>query len=257
MFFDAAFHGGVFPIISLSADSAASRNLKYSSRRIFRFQGQKEKMAMVESFNSTGNFSTEPIINESSLCVLQPNQPLTKLPYEVEERPPSNQKGISHAFCRFHEGNSHFPHAMQQIYRCYSLWRDYPRAKPILIIPTQEYLRELYLHPFTKEILTVFHVQMNMSAILEEATPPDQLDVYQNSDSTVFESYGEKDYSIRHTDFLHRIVQRQLELPDDSTIGCETSKPRIAILNRNGYHKRSILNAEEIAKALQPYSHNQ
>lgn len=100
------------------------------------------------------SLSDEPDMpgNNESLtsCIPQPNQPLAKVRIRVHaddddqlEVDGKKKSKIKRAVCEFicHGRQVHFPHAMQQLYRCYSLWMDHPQAKAILLVSDEEIQR--------------------------------------------------------------------------------------------------------------------
>ncbi|CAJ1963805.1 unnamed protein product [Cylindrotheca closterium] len=218
------------------------------------------------STTTSSNTTTTTTTSSSSSCILQPNNPMTKVTHPIPDPPPVVEEGIEEVFCRMHENiQRHFPHAMQQLYRCYSMWRDYPKAKPYLTVPDSDWQQWLYRHPFLNGLMAVFHKQMHMSTIVEEDYSLQMLQAYENSNVTIFQTVVGSDYSIRHVRFLQDIVQKELQLDDGgnekSRDSCSSGtgsqkKPRIGILNRSHRHNRSIINANEIATAIQRFSRN-
>jgi hypothetical protein len=63
-------------------------------------------------------------------------------------------------FTRDTQGTAfHFPHTMQQIYRCFSWWHANPHKRAVLLSPPTE-IQQNYTVGFLKLLHDVFHVQM-------------------------------------------------------------------------------------------------
>lgn len=176
----------------------------------------------------------------------------------------------SDAICQFisRHDSKHFPHAMQQLYRCWSWWRYNPTRRPVLLGPSDH---RGFRHTLRQDFFT------QLIELLQRQPNPVQLHVvHQNATQAEIDtsfrllarpSFVEGDNFAFHSPddavALRRLVAERLSVDRivsrDWTTGCPTtmkdSFPRIAILNRDERKsKRSILNAENLASDLQQKS---
>lgn len=176
--------------------------------------------------------------------------------------------------------SKHFPHAMQQLYRCWSYWRLHPGLPPVLIGPAQHRGFRPTLRPdfFTSMLQALQHaiglrvVAMNYSSTgaVVDGTPNysaiPELDVLMES-LKLQQGILSVRSTFEHGDgFALASVQDSVELRKailgvhssderrDWQSGCpfpSDSPPRIAILNRDErLSKRSILNTIELARGI-------
>lgn len=141
------------------------------------------------------------------------------------------------ATCQFHhmdKFNYHFPHTMQQLYRCWSLWRN--QSNPILIFPK----KQLPANPFLEGYVGKLTNRVNLTL---QRTGSGHLPRVPNNTINVQEIQcgGEiPSYAFERPDDAAQL--RDLFLPN-ATQSCN-ALPRISILNR--HRKREWTNADKI-----------
>ncbi|CAJ1951904.1 unnamed protein product [Cylindrotheca closterium] len=210
--------------------------------------------------NRTENATINAVLQDAILsdsrgrCIPGPNQPLAKLhhtrnPLDEPRIDPSEAAAVREVACDFHgRSDAHFPHAMQQLYRCFSYWQDYHTKVPYLLMPTGKVEQKLSNQPFIAGMLDMFEYQMDVGIIMKDIFNPKALDdliKQPHVDMQAFNLVG--NFSLRHAYHLHHYAKKEFELNDTSTDTCKHSKPRIAILNRAPNSRRTMLNAEHIA----------
>lgn len=137
---------------------------------------------------------------------------------------------------------THFPHAMQQLYGCFSYWQAYPNNKPVLLL-SNKLQRTLRKNPFVGGILHAFEAQLHVEVTDKES-------FVQHINSSAIGPQGitvSGGYILKDAKRLNEMVRKDLSLPDDNTTSCDHAKPRIGILNRRKSVGRSIINAEIIS----------
>ena len=106
-------------------------------------------------------------------CIPSPNQPLAKLDHKRKQLDepridPKEAAAIEEVACDFHgRPDAHFPHVMQQLYRCFSYWQDYHTKMPYLLMPTGKVESRLSDHPFVSGVLDMFEFQMDVGIIMK------------------------------------------------------------------------------------------
>lgn len=168
---------------------------------------------------------------------------------------PSNQ-----ATCFFFETpqSKHFPHAMQQLYRCWSYWNLHPELSPVLIGPAHHRgFRPTVRHDFFTNMLQALQTAIALRVESMNYTTTTELDKIMESlaqqqqqqlvavRSNFEHGDGFAFASSRDTISLQKVLLQQQS-------GCPIDRqPRIAILNRDQrYSKRSFLNANELAREI-------
>ena len=177
------------------------------------------------------------------------------------------------AVCKYrHEllFSDHFPHAMQQLYRCVSWWFAHPNQQPVLL---HDWNDTTILSNFMKGFLESIEYAMNVKIVMLSNT----------SNSTILELSGNETrmstlspkYSLADNPFVQlrhfqsyvmlrpkedaaqlrqKILQYYNITETNQIIKNEmlrTSVPRIAILDRTKREKRNILNVQLLASEIQ------
>lgn len=204
---------------------------------------------------TTVNETAGALRDSQGNCIPTPHyQPMAKLSHTTKrmDEPrinPDTAWKVLEVACSFHAApNVHFPHAMQQLYRCFTYWLDYDTKEPFLLLPDVKVGRKLRAHPFIGGMIQIFEEQMEVEINHKTFYSQKTLEYLMKAPSISIQEFtGMENYSLRHTYHLHHFVKDQLELDDTSSDTCKYSKPRIAILNRREYSLRSILNAAQLA----------
>ena len=182
-----------------------------------------------------------------------------------------------YAICEFQNMdayNFHFPHTMQQLYRCWSWWRlrrsRFPDETPVLVFPRSTMPENEFLQGFVAslqeriglEVWTPqqFHQkQQHLLASLESTVQPrvpnnrlDPVNIFGMQDPTLpyYALHEEDDARVLRNTLLGRPNHADEDEDDRCVDG--TTKPRIAILNRHSH--REWLNANAIVERLQRYA---
>eukprot|EP00977_Amphora_coffeiformis_P019397 scaffold7213_cov166-Amphora_coffeaeformis.AAC.13 len=162
---------------------------------------------------------------------------------------PSEQNAAVCVFVEFRGYWTHFPHAMEQLYRCYSFWQLHPHLKPYLVF--EGYLPDslTFVWSVRRDILgKMFGVQElhNRSDI-----PVNSLvaEPYRYSGWYDHPHQGIQFGGLQHADRWRKTVQTNWNL---TTAGCQPGKssPAIAILDRQPQSQRRIINVNLLKKAM-------
>jgi len=161
------------------------------------------------------------------------------------EGPALQRNNLSAAVCEFQhiQYSTHFPHAMQQLYRCYSWWQANPNLPAILL--WQKEKNRGKGSSFLKGFKTFLRDGMNVSIVgshYEHAARAKLVDGFPES----FALRGPEDARVLTKQILSYFGTKYV------AAGCHNDTkacPRIAILNRRP--KREILNVREIVEAVQ------
>ena len=178
------------------------------------------------------------------------------------------------AICEFMGGQFHFPHAMEQLYSCFSWWQAHPHSPSVLVYNSSKafpsgFRKQGLRHrsPFVQGILEHFEQVVGVEIV-------DQISSDHEVGLVVFRG---TEPNAKYGNFVMRLFQ--LRGPQDAlalslgvlrhnertkTIQAATARkkrlvPRVAILNRGYRHdkpERSLLNAQQVRNALKLASHS-
>jgi len=159
--------------------------------------------------------------------------------YEYEEflsGPGLKTANMSTATCRLpDDGRSgHLPHAMQNLYPCYSFWRAHPHLPPVLVYGSRS--MPLPKGPFLPSLLQVLESTLNLTIVHETDAP---------IVTARCRHWCMHDPTDART--LRRMVLEYFHIIDSSS--SNSAVPRIGILNRRA--TRSLLNSDQIRQSLQ------
>ena len=243
---------------------------------IFRYEGIQSSTSTFRSSVCKTSSSSIPIltnysasaISDLSAYVLVDNEPVLKR---------SNSTEKPYATCQFrnYQFSAHFPHFMQQLFRCWSFWMHHSPDKTPIFVPTARrspHMRRAKIRPFTLGLLKLLpkigvkmieptevegERQQSMSATSfhdSESISCAILGPLHNPNAISFEVE-----SVNHMHILRDRVQRVLSINGTGSTpgGCVSEEsslkknrlPRIAILNRKG--SRSLANPQEVARAVE------
>lgn len=152
------------------------------------------------------------------------------------------------AACQFHTVDGlmfHFPHAMQQLYRCWSLWRH--QTHPILIFPKETIPENAFLQGFVSTLQQRIHlIQTRRGSGLHPKVPNNFINA-----SEVVSGPEIPYYAFERADDAKALRQVFSPNDDDSSIDSNNNcpkVPRISILNRR--RAREWLYAEENHRSI-------
>lgn len=191
------------------------------------------------------------------------------------EQPPEDRNTTTHedpAICVFTGGQFHFPHAMEQLYSCFSWWQAHPEKKPVLVYNSTKafpsgYKKKGYRHrsSFVQGLLEHFEQALGVQIVSNISSHDAQFAVMRGNESVSqyghfsmrgFQMRGPQDASA-----LSLGVLRTFPLTIQAASARKKSLvPRVAILNRAYRHdksSRSILNANQVTEALRLASQNE
>lgn len=169
-----------------------------------------------------------------------------KTTYELDEflegpgLEPEN-KGDQRVACKFikDDHTPHFPHAMQQIYRCFSWWNAHSNKDPYLIMPSQQPIDTEFFKGVIERLRDVFGVRfVHMRGDLKVVRP---IYTYDWDEQHSYAMRNESDAHALRDGFLQRYGLPQAK-------SCHQT-PRIRILSRK--NSRSIQNTKAIVSALE------
>ena len=220
-----------------------------STNKTFTFRRTSLRSKAITNTANTTSRQARP-----NFCTPDPNQPLailhhTRKQLDAPRITPQNATAIDEIVCDYHgQPDAHFPHVMQQLYRCFSYFQDYPTKSKYLLVPSHKVKYKLGSHSFVSGVMNILEEQMSVEIRTKQELDQQALDdlaTTSNIDIQAFNLVG--NYSLRHVDKLHEYTTKELNLMDDSYQTCNHDKPRIAILDRAVQSSRSMLNANNIS----------
>ena len=145
------------------------------------------------------------------------------------------------AACKFikDDHTPHFPHAMQQLYRCFSWWRAHSTKDPYLILPGNQPVDTEFLKGFIERLRDVFGVRVvHMRSDLKVVRP-----IY------TYDWDEHHSFAMRNESDAHALRDGILERMDLTQAKTCNQKVRIRLLSRR--KSRSIQNIKAIVRALE------
>lgn len=158
------------------------------------------------------------------------------------------------AVCEFQNTlwTNHFPHGMEQIYRCFCWWRANPSKKPVLIYDlNRPESRFTYYAGMFAALQDVF----NVTFVTNHTGPSVKQDMAIRDGLAPFGMLGPQ--------YARTLSSRILEFYNKSHVLAENAfrrqkiVPKIGIVNRNKTLWRSLLTVEKIYNELNRLSHNE
>jgi hypothetical protein len=241
--------------------------------KIFRYEAIRPSASTFKSSvcnTSTGsipiltNFSASAISDLSSFILIDNESVLKR----------SNSSEKPYATCQFrnYQFSGHFPHFMQQFFRCFSFWLHHSDKTPVFV-PTakrSKHMRRAKLRPFTAGLLKLLR-QLDIQMVEpSEVGTYERQSPFHDTESISCAVLGPlhnpnaisfQVESPKHMNTLRDRVLAALSINGTGDIpgGCvsQNSMPRIAVLNRKG--SRQLANPQEVASAIEkalklPYS---
>jgi hypothetical protein len=151
------------------------------------------------------------------------------------EGPGLDAPATSAAVCEFHMGKrtDHFPHTMQQIYPCWSYWRNHGGRK-VLKLPRFFLKRpSKFLDGITKALEEVFDVEITT----------------RNVGPAVSRQWVGPSFRMLHAEDASELASK-VRAYYNVNVNTTRTRPRIGIINRRQNNKRSIINVETVASKL-------
>lgn len=192
-----------------------------------------------------GLSSLDGLDGNGNHCAPDPNQPLSRVTVfsNIEEKR-NIPDGTVDLACDFDSSQySHFPHSMQQLYGCFSNWRDFPELQPVLLLSSNleaKLKRNHFLNGFLQLMESQLKLQIRNESYHEEQS--------KHVKSYLIEAVNRSGYMLRHSSDLNHFAEQEFQLSSaDVGHACKNEKPRFGILNRSVKSQRSIVNAEMIA----------
>ena len=245
------------------------------------------KLRGVPKPTPTDSFKPRTSLHHLGDCKVDPAQKMTRLDafdhYSISSdyyvnvgNNGTNQKNDGtkqkqqYAICEFQDGKhaTHFAHAMQQLYGCWSYWQQdsLSTLAPILLIPPKGW-HKIKKNAFVSGFLESLQATINLQIIMGEDQFLEAMSKTNNSRSssllynaddsspTVVKVHVKGGYILDHAQRLRDMVGTHYSLPPahptNHTNNCTTTSPRIAILNRHKVVGRSIVNVDSLQKQLQ------
>jgi Glycosyltransferase 61 len=204
-------------------------------------------------------------------------------PESIQSNLSSYDRSKDAAVCSFRQDllhHDHFPHAMQQLYRCLSWWLAHPHLPPVLVYDTTKQIRNTTINttpiinmsnPFLHGILQAFYDVLNVTTVAKTTLPLVRLKAHRSycmqtreTDASTFRDRIIRYYNISSVDStrtrsnIHPIE----EIPRDRSATTYSSRtkdpnsipplfPRIGILNRKAKDKRNIVNVRELQQGIE------
>ena len=145
----------------------------------------------------------------------------------------------------------HFPHFMQQFYRCWSFWNAYPLLKKQMVIQNHSRLRtKIQRQGFTRAFMRLLP-QLGIDLVKEIGPNHSSHNLHVRGSNFVeipFQVVSKEDMPS-----LRRKMLSVLNLTNKVQEACSDRMPRIAMVNRNS--TRRIENGNEILQDLKRYYH--
>jgi hypothetical protein len=134
---------------------------------------------------------------------------------------------------------SHFPHFMQQVYRCFSWWRANSDKEPLLVLPGNQPIETEFLKGMMELLREVFGVRM--------VHKHDDLKIVQ----AIFTYYANLQHSYAMKSSHDANVMRDAFLERLGLEEAKTCRPKVRIRILSRKNNRSIQNAEDLVKTLE------
>ena len=233
-------------------------NLVYNQQVIHPFTQQQQKgqqpplhESRVCNITAVGeliptNFTSVAVNNISKLVTFQNQANGSSTPVLISHS--------SNATCEiyFYFGAAgHFPHFMQQFYRCWSFWNAYPLLKKQMVIQNHSRLRtKIQRQGFTRAFMRLLP-QLGIDLVKEIGPNHSSHNLHVRGSNFVeipFQVVSKEDMPS-----LRRKMLSVLNLTNKVQEACSDRMPRIAMVNRNS--TRRIENGNEILQDLKRYYH--
>jgi Glycosyltransferase 61 len=173
---------------------------------------------------------------------------------------------VDTAVCEWYtnSGTNHFPHEMEQLYRCWSWWNAHRQRNPDTKLVLYRHadagawrFKDFFWYrvksrsqrhmKFCRGFVTAISAAFGVQVVSDETVLSQSV---RKGDQTVFGGYAYRMRSAQDARDLAAGITRALQIP--VTAGCSASTlPRVAILNRGPSARRSIINADAVAAELQ------
>ena len=273
---------GVYALLGVALFQIDFSNATGRRRRII---GSTPTFAQALSKNSELLFSQEAEVCQQSQCTAFRQIDSTEVQFRdlhhlftgngvlASSKAATMKTPNDYAICEFQNMdayNFHFPHAMQQLYRCWSWWRlrrtCCPDETPVLVflrstMPDNAFLlgfsaslqASIGLEIWTPHQFQLIQQQQTLEKIVQPRVPNNRVNpvnIFGMADPTC--PY----YAMHQVDDARElrdiILRRRSDGPTD---GCgDGAKPRIAILNRHNH--REWLNVDAVVQRLRRYAAN-
>lgn len=155
-----------------------------------------------------------------------------------------------HAVCTFvHELYwEHFPHGIQQLYRCFSFWHSYPDHQHLLLFTEKLTSRQVFFW----EMRRLFKKMLGVREIGNRTKIPPGSLVVQPNHYQLARDHPYSGIAMQNPEHAHYFRHKTQEYFNLTvTNRCQPGKsPRIAILNRQPKSRRAILNLVEVCEHL-------
>ena len=230
----------------------------FSLHHLWKYIGETQKVALFSQPRSTCTES--PVGNITRREARYRNHPLS---FEGPGRIPDNQSLAAVCEFKIFQHTDHFPHAMQQIYQCWSYWnlpRNRGNKKKVLVWPNDDARgfrkAALRANQLLKKVSGKDYLFVGgMLTALEEAA-----NVTITSDANLGRPVSRGDRA--NTFFMESPEDARLLAQTiasyynlSSQAGCNwnnpTALPRVGILNREKRSSRSILNVDLLQQEIQ------
>lgn len=170
----------------------------------------------------------------------------------------SNTNNRNQATCEFREleMSHHFPHSMQQLYRCVSHWLAHPTSKSVLLLPKTGKAPNAYAEGFIAALQEVFDLRVERAESLQwknkSVYPLTEGNVTGQTISRFNKSFFQME-SPRHAMHMRQQIVQHYDLntthhEDCSQLPTAQQQPVIGFLNRQG--GRRVSNYDDILDRL-------
>jgi hypothetical protein len=220
----------------------------------------------LDSFEYYSNSSHFYYVNVGNDSV--PDSTTTTTTFQKNNGTRRQQQQQQHAICEFQDRKyaTHFAHAMQQLYGCWSYWQDnLPTLTPVLLIPPKVWRKlkkNAFVSGFLESLQATIHLQiMGRRQFLEMTTTRktnNSSSLLYNADhslpAVIVQVHVKGGYILDHAQRLRNMIGKHYSLPSAQTTvtNCtSTTNPRVAILNRHKNVGRSIINVDSLQTQLQ------
>lgn len=245
---------------------------------------------------STDYFSPRTSLHHLGECTVDPSQNMTRLDafdhyansshlyvnvgnIGIDQKnngtKEQQQQQQQYAICEFQDRAyaTHFAHAMQQLYGCWSYWQqdNMSTLTPVLLMPPKAWhklKKNAFISGFLESLQATIHLQIIMGrpqfletitamTITKKKNSSSSSLLYNADESfpTVVQVHVKGGYILDHAQRLRDMVGTHYSLPPAQrtpvTYNCTSRSPRVAILNRHKNVGRSIVNVDSLQKQLQ------
>lgn len=196
----------------------------------------------------SSQLSLESLLHRKKQCIPGPSQPLEQVSsfpnYANASSYWNHSSSKEEVVCEFNKDQpsvTHFPHTMQQLYGCFSLWQEYPSNQPILLV-SKQVEKKLKRNHFLNGIFQIFQSQLKVEVLSKKEYVERK---HYNGELPKLQKLDVRGgYILNQAVKLNHLATKEFRMQTNNPHSCTGNRPRIGVLNRRISAGRSIINAE-------------